>query len=223
MHSHNTVRFSCLSKVIGILSILLSGASYCPLSPDQPPARLVSLIEQVQPKCVLMHSRTSTLVSSNCVDISHILLSSSHLFEWHDNGDDHVTMNSIAYVIFTSGSTGNPKMVPISHRNFTTCIHGLATSSIMSQSAMVLQTTPPTFDIHIQEILGTLWLGGSVCVLRPNGNLDMNYLISVIQRQRISFIVSVPTLLTALVQHLHGFPDQNDSLSSLRQLCSIGK
>ncbi|CAF3708653.1 unnamed protein product [Rotaria sp. Silwood1] len=42
-----------IEMIIGILSILMSGASYCPLSPNQPSARLLSLIEQVKAKCVL--------------------------------------------------------------------------------------------------------------------------------------------------------------------------
>ena len=47
-----------ISKIIGILSILMSGAIYYPLSSDQPPERLNSLIEHVQVKCILVHRQT---------------------------------------------------------------------------------------------------------------------------------------------------------------------
>jgi non-ribosomal peptide synthetase component F len=199
----------------------MSGASYCPLTPDQPPARLWSLIEQVQAKCVLCHNRTNTLISSNKVEIDQILSLPSST-GWADDDGVSVHIHSIAYVIFTSGSTGTPKAVPISHKNFAACIDALSYSSIMVHNDIVLQTTPPTFDIHIQEILGTLWLGGSICLLRPNGNLDMTYLISAVQRHHISFAVTVPTLLATLAQHVHNCPDQHQALLSLKRLCSIG-
>ncbi|CAF1470753.1 unnamed protein product, partial [Adineta ricciae] len=212
-----------IEMVIGILSILMSGASYCPLSPDQPSARLQSMIEQVRAKCVLCHNRTCKFISSNNINIDQILtlLTSTG---WIDNDDDtNVYINSIAYVIFTSGSTGTPKAVPISHQNFAACVDALAYSAIMARNDTVLQITPPTFDIHIQEILGTLWLGGSICLLRPTGNLDMNYLTSTVQRHEISFAVTVPTLLAILAQHVHDCPDRRQTLFSLKRLCSIGE
>jgi mycobactin peptide synthetase MbtE len=202
-----------------MVAILLSGGYYCPLSSDQPTARLDSLIEQVQAKCVLVHSRTKTLVSTNSFDIERIL----SLSNWTNGSRDiRLDTSSIAYVIFTSGSTGTPKVVPISHKKFAVCIDALTSSSIMCHNDAVIQTTPPTFDIHIQEILGSLWLGGSLCLLRPHGNLDMTYVASVIQRHQISFAVTVPTLLATLAQHVHSSPDQHQALFSLRRLCSIG-
>ncbi|CAF1461540.1 unnamed protein product, partial [Adineta ricciae] len=215
-----------IEMVIGILSILMSGASYCPLSPDQPSARLQSMIEQVRAKCVLCHNRTRTFISSNNINIDQILvlLTSTGWIDGDDDNDDiNVYINSIAYVIFTSGSTGTPKAVPISHQNFAACVDALAYSAIMAHNDTVLQITPPTFDIHIQEILGTLWLGGSICLIRPTGNLDMNYLISVVQRHQISFTVTVPTLLAILAQHVHNFPDLRQALFSLKRVCSIGE
>jgi amino acid adenylation domain-containing protein len=220
MHSHNTVRFSCLSKVIGILSILLSGASYCPLSPDQPPARLVSLIEQVQPKCVLMHSRTSTLVSSNCVNIEMILSTSNMIAV---NGIELMSSSNTAYLVFTSGSTGTPKVVPISHRNFTVCMKALADASIMQTNDVVLQVTPVTFDIHLQEILGTLWLGGALVLFRPKGNLDMHYFTKIIQRNQATLLIMVPTLITVLIQHLCSSIHVQKALVTVRRFCSLGE
>lgn len=203
------------------MSILMCGACYCPLSPDQPLSRLNTLIEQVQPTCVLVHTQTNALISSKNVNIAQVLLL-SNLSEWTEDevrGD----MQAIAYMIFTSGSTSTPKIVPISHENFDVCINALAQSAIMMDSDTVLQTTPSSFDIHMQEILGTLWLGGSVCLLRPNGNFDMNYWTSVVQRQEISFVISVPTFFTSVIQYIERSTHQQDLLATVRRLCSIGK
>ena len=203
------------------MSILMCGGSYCPLSPDQPSSRLYHLIEQVQPKCILVHTQTATLISSKKVNIEQVLLLSSQC-QWKDE-EFRADIHSIAYIVFTSGSTGTPKVVPISHQNFDTCIKGLVHSEIMKNTDVVLQTTPSSFDIHMQEILGTLWLGGSLCLLRPNGHFDMNYWTSVVQRQQISFVVSVPTFFISVVQFLEQSVHQENLLGSVRRLCSIGK
>ena len=58
---------------IGMLGILVSGGSYCPLSSDQPPSRLQSLIDEVQPRCLLVHHRTKSLFTENIVDIEEVL------------------------------------------------------------------------------------------------------------------------------------------------------
>ena len=197
----------------------MSGASYCPLSPDQPSARLSSLIEQVQTKCVLIHKRTNTFALSNSVNIDSIL-SLSNEINWTDNVS--MNMNSIAYVIFTSGSTGTPKAVPINHKNVNVCVNAFSSLSIMTDNDTVIQTTPPTFDIHLQEILGTLCLGGTICLLRSKGNLDMNYFTSVIRKHQISFAITVPTVLATLAQYIQSFSTHDYTLFSLQRLCSIG-
>jgi amino acid adenylation domain-containing protein len=146
------------------------------------------------------------------------------LSNWTNGSRDiRLDTSSIAYVIFTSGSTGTPKAVPISHKNFTTCINSLSHSSIMMKNDVVLQTTPVTFDIHIQETLGTLWLGGTLCLLRPKGNVDMNYYTMVIQRHQITLLIMVPALISVLIEHVHDSVHLRHSLVSVRRLCSLGE
>ncbi|UJR34791.1 hypothetical protein I4U23_027572 [Adineta vaga] len=210
-----------IEMIIGILSILMSGASYCPLSSDQPSIRLFSLVQQVQAKCVLTHRRTNALISSNVVDIEQVLSSS-----WNNIITKEMNSHSVertAYLVFTSGSTGTSKVVPITHKNFAVCINSLTHSSIMMHHDVVLQTTQPTFDIHMLEILGTLWLGGTLCLLRQNGNLDMNYFASMVQRHQTTVLIMVPTLIAILAKHLHKSMNQQLSLMSIRRLCSLGE
>ena len=45
-----------------------------------------------------------------------------------------------------------------------------------------------TFDIHVQEILGTLMIGATLVMLRPRGNIDFDYLYAVLEQKQISYM-----------------------------------
>ncbi|CAF4282717.1 unnamed protein product, partial [Adineta steineri] len=43
-----------------------------------------------------------------------------------------------------------------------------------------------SFDIHVQEILGTLLVGGTLIMLHPGGTIDFDYLSKVLQNRQIT-------------------------------------
>ena len=207
-----------IEMIIGIMAIVMTGATYCPLSPDQPVKRLHSLIAQTQSVCTLIHSATKPFELSNYVEIDKVLLSSGQ----KQVSIEHIACaDDIAYAIFTSGSTGTPKCVPITHQNLNTCLGALKFCNIMTQNDIVLQICSVTFDIHLEEILGTLWLGGQLVLLRHSTYLDMDYVTLVINNSQVTFMSGVSTLFATLVQHLE--ERENPFLPTLKCLCFGGK
>ncbi|CAF1486244.1 unnamed protein product, partial [Adineta steineri] len=149
-----------LSMVIGIMAIEMSGGVYCPLSPRDPEHRLHALTQQTQSRLVLVHHLTKTKFKDDIVslDIDSILNMNDM-----DNDVDNNCVSSviakgkeIAYIIFTSGSTGTPKAVQVRHKNFIDCIQSLVYINSFNKDDTVVQMTRCSFDIHVQEILGTL-------------------------------------------------------------------
>jgi hypothetical protein len=101
------------------------------------------------------------------------------------------------------------------------CIESLLRLNIMNNNDVILQTAPSTFDIHIQEILGSMILGYTLIMLHPNGNLEMDYLLSVINNKCVTYIVFVPTSTTILCEYLEA---KNENISkTVRCFCSIGE
>jgi non-ribosomal peptide synthetase component F len=101
--------------VIGIMSIEMAGAVYCPLSPRDPEQRLHALLEQTEARLVLVHTMTRDRFNDTIptLDIDSIAsvdgsMSDTDLDRLSSIG---VTPENIAYIIFTSGSTGTPKAV----------------------------------------------------------------------------------------------------------------
>ncbi|CAF4234099.1 unnamed protein product, partial [Adineta steineri] len=112
-----------LSMVIGILSIIMVGGAYCPLSSQDPSQRLQILVKETQSHLVLVHSSTRILFGIDIVtlNIDTIINNEANCTSIHltQMSDVPITSENILFVIFTSGSTGIPKAVQLRHRNFT--------------------------------------------------------------------------------------------------------
>ncbi|CAF4006926.1 unnamed protein product, partial [Adineta steineri] len=169
-----------LSMVIGVMAIEMAGGVYCPLSPRDPQHRLHALTQQTQSRLILVHYLTKIKFNDNIValDIDSILNVNNI-----DRGMNYNCLSSvklkgkdIAYIIFTSGSTGTPKAVQVRHKNFIDCMHSLAYINSFNKDDTVVQMTRCSFDIHVQEILGTLLVGCTLIMLHLGGTIDLNYL-----------------------------------------------
>ncbi|CAF4447973.1 unnamed protein product, partial [Rotaria sp. Silwood2] len=169
-----------LSMVIGIMSIQMAGASYCPLSPRDPLQRLYSLIEETHSHIILVHQLTQNKFQFNIpmIDIDAAINTENMLNDIDLSRLTNVTMDrdSIAYVLFTSGSTGTPKAAQIRHQNFIEAIRSISEVGILSEEDTVVQMTPCSFDGHLEDIVGTLIVGGTLVMLRPHGHMDFEYL-----------------------------------------------
>ncbi|CAF4195709.1 unnamed protein product, partial [Adineta steineri] len=215
-----------LSMVIGIMGIEMAGGVYCPLSPRDPQHRLHALIQQTQSRLVLAHRLTKIKFDDNIVSFDIYSISNINYLNSEVNynclSSVIVKSTQIAYTIFTSGSTGTPKAVQVRHKNFIDCMHSLAYINSFNKDDTVVQMTRCSFDIHVQEILGTLLVGGTLVMLHPSGTIDFDYLSEVLQNKQITYLHTVPSLLHSFFT----FVEQNNNhnvLKRLRSLCSSGE
>jgi non-ribosomal peptide synthetase component F len=114
------------------------------------------------------------------------------------------------------------QQVQIRHRNFTQSIRSLVHVDIFNENHTILQMGRCSFDIHVQEVLGTLMIGGTVVMLRPIGNIDFDYLSTILMHKQITFIYSVPTLFQSIFTRLEEAKN-TDVVKFLRSICTGGK
>jgi len=97
------------------MSIVMAGAVYCPLSPQDPEQRLQALVGQTKSGLVLVHWLTEAKFCPDIVtvDIDVTISMEATMDELVHRflSDVTITLDNVAYVIFTSGSTGTPKAV----------------------------------------------------------------------------------------------------------------
>ncbi|CAF4312952.1 unnamed protein product, partial [Adineta steineri] len=212
--------------VIGIMAIEMAGGVYCPLSPQDPQHRLDALVQQTQSRLVLVHDLTKTKLYQNIVllDIDSVLTNTKMNTIIHVGRLSSVTVipDNMAYIIFTSGSTGTPKPAQLRHRNFTQSIQSLVHVDIFNKNDIIIQMARCSFDLHVQEILGTLIIGATVIMLHPQGNYDFEYLSMLMERKQITFLYTVPTLLQLFFTFIKD-TKKAYVMQYLRSLCTGGE
>ncbi len=106
----------------------------------------------------------------------------------------------LAYVIFTSGTTGRPKGVMIEHQAIANTLRWRARTVPYSVEDRILMLLSHQFDAGMQLALAAL-VDGAHAVWPDGGSaIDLNRLIDLMIRERITVLPATPNLLQALVQ-----------------------
>jgi fatty-acyl-CoA synthase len=112
--------------------------------------------------------------------------------------DPEVDENSTAELFYTSGTTGRPKGVALTHRTLT--LHALyAMIANRSTDDMVLLHVVPMFHVNGWGSPHTVTAtGGAHVMLRK---IDPVEIFRLIQQERVTHILGVPTIYNALIHH----------------------
>ena len=101
-------------------------------------------------------------------------------------------------------------------------MHSFVYTNSFNECDTVLQLARCSFDIHLQDIMGTLIVGGTIIMLRPRGNIDFNYLAKVLKEKQTSYVHTVPSLLYNFFTYLKDTHQWN-VINSFRSLSSGGE
>jgi hypothetical protein len=63
----------------------------------------------------------------------------------------------------------------------------------------MIQMASCSYDVHVQEIIGGLIVGSSIVMLHSHGNMDLEYVLTVLNEKQVSYMQSVPTYLNNML------------------------
>jgi len=198
-----------------VLAVLRGGGACLPLSPEDPPGRLSRLVRLSGATQVLTTADLADAFADAGVPVLAVDdPAAPAAFEVPEPAA--VGPLDLAFVIHTSGSTGEPKAVGVPHAGLANRIHALQQSQLLTPADRVLQQTPCTLDVSVQELLWPLTVGATLVMAAPGGHPDPGHLVDLVEREAVTTAHFVPPLLEA-------FLDQPglDRCGSLRRvLCS---
>ncbi|WP_139280023.1 AMP-binding protein, partial [Rhodococcoides yunnanense] len=90
----------------------------------------------------------------------------------------------------------------------------------LTESDVVLQKTPFTFDVSVWEFFWALQVGASVVVAVPDGHRDPSYLAGVIADESVTIVHFVPSMLAVFVGEIEA---RASRLPSLRAVFASGE
>jgi len=191
----------CLERgctlVVALLAVLKAGGAYVPLEPGLPAKRLQAMLADSAPRVVLTAKGVMAELPASALVLDEDL-------SWREQpASDPVvpglTQDALAYVIYTSGSTGEPKGVMNGHRGIVNRLLWMQEAYRLQADDAVLQKTPCGFDVSVWEFFWPLLAGAKLVMARPEGHKDPQYLGEAIEREGITTLHFVPSMLQAFV------------------------
>ena len=209
----------CQELPIALLAVLLTGASFLPLAPENPLERLCFMVSQAQ-AAALLSTRSLAEAGLRIVSQSdrRIQFLEVPVIEDIDQTEQapisRSAKSAAAYVLFTSGSTGKPKGVLLSHRALLSHLLPYIRTLGLKGSDQVLMTSSFSFDMAYSQIFGALLSGATLMLTKENPMMDPSELWGIMKKKTVTFTTVVPSVLSAMV-HLTTEPL---ALPSLRHL-----
>eukprot|EP00755_Sulcionema_specki_P010126 Sspe_Gene.6707::Locus_2258_Transcript_1_1_Confidence_1.000_Length_12062::g.6707::m.6707 len=200
-----------IELLVAIAGVWKAGAGYLPLDPTYPADRLKYMMENAEVTNVVTSSelrKGSDLFDGTAIqtlDIDTLDLTRG------DGSDLDIDIDgeSIAYVIYTSGSTGKPKGTLVCHRVVINLVAWSDEARPGRPGMKVLQFTPYSFDVSVQEMWSTISQGGTLCMLRNEVRLDPKQLIPFIIQHKVERVFLPPVALCLMADtalEFHKYP-----------------
>ncbi len=209
-----------LDMIVALLAILKAGGAYVPVDPDYPAERVRFMIDNAQLRWLLTQQHLLAALPDTdarviVVDRDTLELDAAPA----SNPAPALSGDNLAYMIYTSGSTGRPKGALNTHRAITNRILWMQHAYMLGADESVLQKTPFSFDVSVWEFFWPLSVGARLVFARPGGQRETDYLVELIERERITTIHFVPSMLRAFLDH----PDLDAHCASLRRVVCSGE
>ncbi|HKV11084.1 MAG TPA: amino acid adenylation domain-containing protein [Thermoanaerobaculia bacterium] len=212
----------CLERsfdlLVALYAVLKAGGAYVPLDPTYPADRLAFMAADAQAPVILTTRRGADLLPAG----PRLVLLDEESGAWAGESAEALPgrtgPGNLAYVIYTSGSTGTPKGAMNSHRAVVNRLLWMQEAYGLTAADRVLQKTPFSFDVSVWELFWPLLSGACLVIARPDGHREADYLAGLIDREGVSVLHFVPSMLRAFLEE-----PRAARCASIRQVCASGE
>lgn len=208
--------------MLSIFGIIKSGAAYVPINPEYPAERINSIIEDSRLKVLITKDQyiNGFPKASYIVNLDREIekIERTRIKEFFPG----ISSTDLMYVIYTSGSTGKPKGVMIEHHSVVNRLLWMQKEYPITEHDVILQKTPVVFDVSVWELFWWSITGASLCLLKPGGEKDPLEITDAINKNKVTTMHFVPSMLNAFLSALDTDFDYS-KLSSLQYVFASGE
>ncbi|MEU5730634.1 non-ribosomal peptide synthase/polyketide synthase [Streptomyces antimycoticus] len=225
-----------VEQVVALLAVIKTGGAYLSVDPGQPLQRIDQVLADASPEVVVStgevtahllerHSGQPRLARSAAEWIrlddpavrAAVAAADARAVTDTDRGRPLLPGHP-AYVMYTSGSTGTPKGVTVPHHGVVNQLAWMQAEFQLRAEDRIVQKASFGFDASVWELFWPLLNGAGMVMARPGGHRDPAYLIELINRERVTVIQFVPSVLRAFLEDA-----AVEKCTSLRTVICIGE
>lgn len=210
-----------------MIAVQRAGAAFLNLDPEQPAARLATILGSSGASVLLTGRAQAAMVEA----LLEPLVARIQVAEL----EDAITLepirptrvarrasSSLAYLIYTSGSSGAPKGVMIEQRGLSNHLASLIAELNITAKDVIAQTAPQSFVISVWQFLAGPMVGARVHVCGNPVVQDPMLLAREIEREGITALEIVPSLLRGILDRMEE-AQLRRAFGKLRLLISTGE
>ncbi len=203
-----------IEMIVGIYGIIKAGGAYVPMDSTYPADRLWYMIEDCQPKAVLIYNAKIK------TEIPVIELSDSK--GWEGSTQNPVRINSpedLLYMIYTSGTTGRPKGVINKHKGIVNLLTWMTKKYPINEEDVILFKTTYIFDVSVSEVFWWSLVGAKLVIAKPDDEKNPMLLAKVIEEKSVTVVNFVPSMLAVFLQNI----ENRETLKTIKYIIAAGE
>ncbi|SFS90675.1 non-ribosomal peptide synthase/polyketide synthase [Saccharopolyspora flava] len=225
-----------VEQVVALLAVVKAGGAYLIIDSDQPLERVDHMLSDAAPVAVLTTASAASWLGrprspetapwdagpewisldDNAVRAAVASADSREITD----ADRTAPLRSAhpVYVMYTSGSTGTPKGVVVPHRGVVNQLAWMQQEYRLEPRDRVLQKASFGFDASVWELFWPLLNGAGTVLARQGGHWDPRYLVELIEREQVTVMQLVPSVLRTLLEEA-----ALERCTSLRAVLCLGE
>ncbi|MBU3090545.1 amino acid adenylation domain-containing protein [Clostridium sp. CF011] len=202
------------------IAIMKSGATFCPLDPSWPSARINMIIDEIGAGFVITSTQSKVLEE---VSVGKWEVTLKDIGTKSENPHVEILSSDVVYIIYTSGSTGKPKGVVVPYRGIINRLMWMNERLGINGSNSVLNTTNYVYDSSVWQMFWPLINGGKTVIPVPNAIMSAEYITKVIADEKITITDFVPSVFNVIVSEMKESKHSLETLDSLNWIIIGGE